>query len=289
MTINSIRALVDSEIEGRSFFATWRKTATQTTGAGIWFDLSMSPGNPVPNYYAASPNVSIALSQSVDGGIAHGGAVSHLGYKKHLKTFMAMTQTATAVPLPMILCDYLLFYPFVDMSITDEQPMTNTVPLQRSVSGAGVQIMAVEVAGQSGVGNPQFFVTYTNSNGVSGRTTTTVACNTQVVNGTIITASTATARSAGPFLPLQSGDTGVRSIDSITFLSPDIGLIALVLVKPIDNVSVRTIDAPAERVPLVDFSHLPIIEDDAYLNLICCPQGTLAAAPIHGYIETVWG
>ena len=132
MTINSIRALVDSEIEGRSFFATWRKTATQTTGAGIWFDLSMSPGNPVPNYYAASPNVSIALSQSVDGGIAHGGEVSHLGYKKHLKTFMAMTQTATAVPLPMILCDYLLFYPFVDMSITDEQPMTNTVPLQRS-------------------------------------------------------------------------------------------------------------------------------------------------------------
>lgn len=289
MTITSIKALVDSEIDGRSFFSTWRKTATQTTGAGIWFDLSMSPGNPVPNYYAAAPNISVALSQAVDGGIPHGGNVSQLGYRKHLTRFMAMTQTATAVPLPMILCDYLLFYPFVDMSITEEQPMTNSVVLPRSTTGAGVQIMAVEVAGQSGVGNPQFFVSYTNSDGVSGRVTTTVACNTQVVNGTIISTSAATARSAGPFLPLQYGDTGVRSIDSITFLSPDIGLIALVLVKPIDNISVRTIDAPAERVPFVDFAHLPIIPDDAYLNLICCPQGNLAAAPIHGYIETVWG
>lgn len=287
MAFRNVSDLVGAEAEGNFWISTWRKTPTQTTGAGIWFDLSMSPGNPVPNYYAASPNIAIALKQSTDGGIPHGGAVFPL--KKHLKSFLAITVTPAAVPLPIILCDYLMFYPFVDMSITDEQFMDNTVTLPRSVSGRGVKIMAVEVAGQSGIGNPQFYVRYTNSDGLSGRQTPCISCNTQVVNGTIITSSPATGFSAGPFLPLQPGDSGVRSIDSVTFLTGDVGLISFVLVNPVENSSIRTIDAPSERVPFTDFADLPIIEDDAYLNLICCPQGNLAGAPFHGILTTTWG
>jgi len=289
MTLHSIQDIVDAELAGQSFFATWRKTPTQTTGAGIWFDLSMSPGNPVPNYYAAAPNIAIALAQSTDGGIAHGGNVGQLGYTKYLKTFGAMTVTATAVPLPMLLCDYLMFYPFVDMSITDYQPLTTNIALPRYPTGNGVQIMAVEVAGQSGVGNPKFQVQYTNQDGVAGRLTRPVSCNTQVVNGTIINTAPATAGCNSPFLPLQSGDTGVRLIEGIQFYTADVGLIALVLVEVVDDHIIRTIDAPAERNCLVDFSSVPIIADDAYLNLICCPNGTLSAAPIHGYIQTLWG
>lgn len=288
MSIRNIRELVATENDGNFWFSTWRKTPSQTTGSGIWFDLSMSPGNPAPNYYAASPNVAMALSQSTDGGIPHGGNVAALGYKKYLKQIQAMTVTATAVPLPMILLDYLLFYPFVDMSVTDEQPMTNIITLPRYTSGKGVRIMPVEVAGQSGVGNPQFFVTYTNSDGVSGRVTPTTACNTQITTGTLITSAPNTARSSGPFLPLQPGDKGVQKIDSVTFLTADVGLIAFVLVYPIENFAIRTIDAPIERSALIDFGDMPVIEDDAYLNLICCPQGTLSAAPIHGTITTIW-
>lgn len=288
MALRNISDLVAAEEAGQTFFSAWRKTPTQTTGAGIWFDLSMSPGNPVPNYYAASPNIAIALKQSTDGGIPHGGAVGPLGLKKYLKQITAMTVTASATPLQLLLCDYLLFYPFVDMSVTDPQAMDNTVTLPRSTSGKGVQIMAVEVAGQSGVGNPQFFVTYTNSDGVAGRQTPNVACNTQTVNGTIITTSAALNGSAGPFLPLQAGDRGVKSIDSVTFLAADVGLIAFVLVNPIENTSIRGVDAPVERTPLLDFMDLPVIEDDAYLNFICCPNNSLAGAPLHGTISTVW-
>ena len=289
MALNSVAQFVNADLAGQSFFATWRKTPTQTTGAGIWFDLSMSPGNPVPNYYAAAPNIAIGLSQSADGGIAHGSSVGAAGYTKYLKTFMAMTTTATAVPLPMLLCDYLMFYPFVDMSVTDYQPLTTNITLPRYPTGSGVQIMAVEVAGQSGVGNPQFQVQYTNQSGVTGQLTRPVTCNTQVVNGTIINTAPATAGCNSPFLPLQSGDTGVRAIEGITFYTADIGLIALVLVKVVDDHVIRTIDAPAERNCFTDFSAMPTIADDAYLNLICCPNGTLSAAPIHGYISTVWG
>lgn len=291
MALRNSRDLVDAENNGQTFFSAWRKTPTQVTGAGIWFDLSMSPGNPVPNYYAAAPAIAIALRQSTDGGIPHGPATP-AGMTKYLKMFTLLSVTAAAAPLQAILCDYLLFYPFVDMSVTDPQPMDNTVTLPRSTNGEGVKIMAVEVAGQSGVGNPQFYVTYTNSKGVSGRVTPATACNTQVVNGTLINTMQAGVaginRHTSPFLTLQPGDTGVRSIDSVTFLTPDVGLVAFVLVDPIENISLRTIDAPMERVPVLDFCDLPVILDDAYLNLICCPNGSLSGAPIHGLIQTVW-
>jgi hypothetical protein len=40
---------------------------------------------------------------------------------------------------------------------------------------------------------------------------------------------------------------------------------------------------------LTDMTALPQIEDDAYLNFLTLPNGTLSAAPIHGMIETTWG
>jgi len=284
MAFANIGALVDAELAGKTQFSSWRKTPSQATGAGVWFDLSMSPGLPTPNYYIGSPNVSTALAQSTDGGIYHGATTQG----KYLRNLMALTVTPNAVPLPMILCDYLMFYPFVDMSITDEQTMTNSIALPRYPSGAGVQMMAVEVAAQSGVGNPQFYVTYTNDQGVSGRVTPLIACNTQTVNGTIISSDRALARSSGAFLPLQQGDDGVRSIESITFMQPDIGLIALVLVKPLATMTMRGIDAPVERDFAIDFAVMPKIQPDAYLNFLCLPNATLAAAPIYGSATFIW-
>jgi hypothetical protein len=289
LPLNSVKQMVDAELAGQSSFATWRKTPTQTTGAGIWFDLSMSPGNPVPNYYAASPNIAIALAQSTDGGIYHGGNVNQLGFTKYLKTFGAMTTTATAIPLQVLLCDYLMYYPFVDMSVTDYQPLTTNISLPRYPTGKNVKIMAVEVAGQLGVGNPQFQVTYTNQDGVEGRISQPVACNTQVVNGTIITSAPNNNFGGSPFIPLQAGDTGVQKIDGVQFFTADIGLISLALVQVLEDHTIRTIDAPAERNCLTDFSSMPTIADDAYLNLIVLPNGTLSAAPIHGYLQTLWG
>lgn len=281
----SFAELIDAEEAGQETLFSWRKVPTQTTGSGIWFDLSMSPGNPVPNFYAAAPLIGKALTQSADGGMFHGAAPGGTN-TKHLRRILGMTVTATAVPLPCILLDYLLYYPFVDMSVTDQQDMIVGDALPRYPTGAGVQIMAVEVASQ--IGGVSFNVTYTNSDGVPGRVTPNVTCNTQTVNGTIITTAPATLGCAGPFLPLQAGDSGVRSIESCTFLTGDVGLITLVLVKPLASFSIYDITAPSERDMILDGVQLPQIKDDAYLNLICYPSGTLSGAQIMGTIETVW-
>lgn len=286
---NSVRDLIDSEVaSGQSHYSTWRKSPTQTTTSGVWFDLALSPGNPAPFYYASSPLVAFPMSRSVNGGLNHGHNVSPS--KKILRKILAMTTTATALPMNIKVLDYLLYYPFIDESLDgEEQVMDNTATLPRYTDGEGVQIMAVVVAGHATGLTQTFTVNYTNQDGVSGRTTTPVNLNNQFVNGTIISTALATAGCSGPFLPLQSGDTGVRSIEGLTMVGSDVGLMTLVLVKPIAQMSLRGADAPVEVDYLKDFSQTPIIEDDAYLNFICCPVGTLAATALHGEIQTAWG
>ena len=284
------RQLADAVDAGRYLYASFRKQATQTTGAGIWFDLSMSPGNPAPNYYIGSPNVFVPLKQSTDGGLRHGGGVNAAGQKKFLRKLMALTPTSTAAPLACKLLDYVGFYGFIDESVLDEQAMDNTTPLPRHVAGAGVQMMPVVVAGQTG--GQTFTVNYTNQDGIAGRITPAVTMSTQFVNGTILHSLGAGAayENNGPFLPLQTGDSGVRSVQSVTIGGVgDVGLFALVLVKPLASFSLFGIDAATEVDYFTDMASMPEIVDDAYLNFIALPNGTLSGAPIHGVIETTWG
>ena len=282
------RQMADAQDAGQYLYASFRKQPTQAAFAGYWFDLSMSPGNPAPNYYIGSVGAFTPLRQSTDGGIRHGGNVAPL--KKFLRKLMVMTPTATAAPLKMILLDYIGFYGFIDEATLDPQLLDNTVPLPRHADGKGVMMMPVTVAGHTG-GQP-FTVSYTNSDGVSGRTTQTAVMSTQIVNGTILHSqiSGASYVNNGPFLSFQQGDSGVRSVESVTIGGAgDVGLFALVLVKPIASISIRGIDAPTEIDYLTDMASIPQIEDDAYLNFIALPNGTLSAAPLHGMIETTWG
>jgi len=285
MAVQNYRDMVEAEAAGQTFFATWRKQPTQTTTAGVWFDLSMSPGLPVPNYYIGSPNAFVPLRQSTDYGIPHGGNVAQLGKQKFLRLFETQTVTAASVPLPLFLRDYQGFYPFIDESVTDEQFLDNTNYSVRYTTG--LQIMPVVVAGHIGGGT--WFVRYTNDQGVPNRQTPQHVLGTQIVNGTILSSGGAVANTRGPFMALQPGDTGVQRITSVVFEGVgDIGLVALALVMPIARHYIRAVDAPAERDFFKDSSALPEIKDDAYLNLVAYPNGSLSAAPIYGYIRTIW-
>ena len=278
------RDMADAQDAGQYTYASFRKVPTQTTGAGVWFDLSMSPGNPAPNYFIGSPNVFVPLAQSTDGGLRHGGNV---GTKKHLRKLMALSTVTT--PISGRLLDYLGFYGFVDESVTDEQFMDNTVGLTRYANGKGVMLMPVVVAGHTG-GQP-FTVKYVNQDGVSDRITQTAVMGTQVTNGTILhsqQAGTAYVNN-GPFLTLQAGDTGVRSVQSVTIGGVgDVGLFALVLVKPLATFSLFGNDSATEVDYLVDTPTIPEIQNDAYLNLIVMPNGQIAGSTLLGTIETTW-
>ena len=212
------------------------------------------------------------------------------GYSKFVHKILLQTTTGAATPLALELLDYLLYYPGISMDV-GPQSLINSVSLPRQTTGAvgsGVQIMAIEQSPYAAAPAASFFLTYTNSAGVSGQITPTVTCNSQLVSGTLAVSATATAGSTGRFIPLASGDSGVRSIESIEFVTGDVGLLALVLVKPIARVSLIETTAPVEVDFLQERGYLPPIAADAYLNFICKPAGNLAGASITGELTTVW-
>lgn len=283
--IRGIKELVDAEEAGKVRHYTWRKTPSQATTANLWFDLSMSPGRPVPKYwFDAPPAIAKQVSYSSDGGLEHGGGVSPS--EKYLRLTTGLATVATALPITLVLCDYLLYYPSIDDSITDEQIMDNTVTLPRYTDGKGVQVIAVSVAGRTG--GAQFYFTYTNSDGVSGRVSQTVTQNASVALGTLQNSGVSNNASAMPFIGLQAGDSGVRSIDSVFMLAPDVGLFTLVLVKPLGTSVIREITAPVEKDYFLESGVIPRIYDDAYLSFICHPQGTLGATALMGDIKTIF-
>ncbi len=286
MTV-SVKTLVDAELDGKRRFSEFVKNVTQITTAGIWYDLTGSAGNPrAKQWFDSTPLTAAAISQSTDGGIYHGAAVGS-SQKKYLRFIRSACASVTPLPMSLMLCDYLLYYPTCEDGTTDPQVMDNTVTLPRYTDGDGVQMMAVTISARTG--GQQFSVTYTNSDGVAGRVTPLVTQNAAAAPGTITTANTATNNSPpGPFIPLQGDDRGVRLIESVTMTGADTGFFALVLVKPLAETIIRGLDAPYDKDMLLFANELEQIKDDAYLSLLARPNGSLAGLAVRGGIISVW-
>lgn len=279
---SGFKEVVDAELEGRCRMYNFRKVPTQSTSVGVWFDLSMSPGNPVPKYwFDAVPLTAKAITATDDGGIFHGKAVS-----PREKFLRSIYLNSTAVTTYFILCDYLLYYPSCDDSVLDPQVMDNTITLPRYTDGEGVMMMAVSIAARTG--GQTFQVSYTNSKGVAGRLSSIVTQNTITGIGTIQSGlGTGNYISPLPFIPLQDGDTGVQKIDSVTMLGADVGLFSLILVKPLAVIQQYTNQSPVEKDFLLTEFDMPKIKDDAYLSFVANSANNLSAAVIMGNLKCI--
>jgi hypothetical protein len=285
MSFNSIGQVIDSELSGKVRDYIWRKTPSQATTSGIWFDLSMSPGMPTPKYwFDATPLTARAITQSLDGGLYHGPNVSPSS--KYLRKITTQASAVTALPMNAILCDYLIYYPTIDDGTTDEQVMDNTVTLPRYTDGKGVQMIAVTTGARTG--GQSFTVKYTNQDGVTGRISQTVTQNTATTLGSITTSNRAINNGASAYISLQDGDSGVRAVESVTMNNVDTGIFSIILVKPLVQTTFREITVPYEKDFMIPTSDLIKIEDNAFLNFLCLPLGTLAATVLRGDLKVIW-
>jgi hypothetical protein len=280
----SINAYVDAYNNGAYTISSFRKAPSQANTVGIWMDMSMAGGNPIPNYYAASPLVAAKLDPQA--GIYHGPGVSP--QKKFLRQMSVFSNSANIVASTWFLLDYLLYYPFIDMdAVGEEQVMTNTVTLDRYTDGSGVRMMMVNVAPTLGGG--QFTISYVNQDGVT-KTTPNQFCATTGLNIATLTATSQSGVGWMPFVELAAGDSGVRSVNSVTFSAANGGLCALVLVKPLRNFRIREANVATEVESLLHAPDLPQIQDGAYLNLIGMSHtGSLVSTVFAGMAEFTWG
>ena len=139
----------------------------------------------------------------------------------------------------------------------------------------GVQLF-LEVAATLGAATPTAVLTYTNQSGTAGRTTgnTTMGAVTQ-----------GCLQTGGFFIPLQAGDTGVRSVESIAITGTTTGTVTVGFAKPITLLPTSA-GAYVERDMVLQTPKMFQVRDNAALQWLFM-SGLATAGNINGLISAV--
>lgn len=283
---------------GRFHITTFRKqVASAATVANDFVDYTYFAGNPVANFYASSPLEAAHIEAN------KGIHLRDVGDSQYIKDFCVMTVASSATGTSnqnqrLLLADYLMYYPFVDTdAIGEQQDMVQTVTLPRYATEGG-QIMCVAQSAASTVGT--FTLSYTNQDGVPGRTTQVTYTKAVSGGGAIVTSNTNSVAGSLPFVGLQAGDKSVLSVESCTFSAPGGGLMAIVIVQPIMHTKAtqecrRTttgnLESYGAATHMEALIHMPIneVKRGAVLGVIGLGNaGSLASSILTGVLTTQW-
>jgi hypothetical protein len=219
-----------------------------------------------PFYLAGIPGAAVAPTP----GLAGAALTSYAGQlpipaasgNTHLARFSGVDSAQAGV---LLLCDRLWHNSGFTITATTAQTVNSVAFPARdrngSTNGEGVQL-GVEISTATGAGTPTITANYTNQAGTAGKTAT---------NSTATVASSA----AGTFYPigLAAGDTGVRSVQSLTLSATwTSGTMHLVAYRVL-----ATLELPAAGIPnAVDAltSGMPRLYDTSVPFLIFIPQTT---------------
>jgi len=179
------------------------KVVTPTLVVGRPHSLWNMNGIPGAGSHDATLNGAVLSSSSTipNGAIPHVDPGSGNAYIGRIVGYCAN-------PGALLWCDRLWSNGGITITSTGAQAITSpTWPardLNGSSNGDGV-LLAVEVSAATGAGTPTITISYTNQAGTSGRTATNLD-------------ATVASSAIGAFyrIGLQAGDTGVRSVQSIT-------------------------------------------------------------------------
>lgn len=183
------------------------------------------------------------------------------------------------------------------VNITDAGTGTHTINtlLPRYTSGAGVQaFMWANNATPLGAGTPNLsFPAYTNAAQTGSRATPTVlpVGKTAAANGLVLYSGTGAGK-YGPFMPLQSTDTGIAKVDnvqlSVTYTS---GEFSVGLCRPLITMPMTTIGVASEREFMTQVAGgMPRVYDGAALYwLIYHGANTPTNSAFYGHLDMAWG
>lgn len=295
MAIQSTDQLVTAFSSGQSFRYDWNKiTGSSAYTAGRWYETFSLSGLPVATAYPGSARAYVTCSESAgDGtnlfGIPHGGNVSAL--IKHLITMSAWTTASTGVPGTLLLVDMLGYWPGIDMNTNTSQALTGTPTLTRATNGAGLRMFLAARATTGGSGHSLSY-TYTNQAGTGSRTNpVTVSCVASAIVPHIVH-SGAGSNNYGPFLPLQSGDTGIQNVASVQLsaASGTASTAVLILCKPLAQITLAVNGLMSEKDLLNQIPSMPVIQDGACLGFLwAAGAATAANTTFAGSLEGAWG
>lgn len=180
---------------------------------------------------------------------------------------------------------------------------TLTVTPSRYADGAGVRMANIMVSTSGSAPAATAVVDaanfqYTNQAGtgsrILGAVTNYTAGAAAAAYAGKITHSGVAAGNFAPFMPLQAGDYGVRSVQtyrlSTAYTTATTMVSALALLKPLVTIPIVTAGVAGERNTVFQLPSLPRIYDDACIVPLFYAGAALAASsPIQGYADFGWG
>jgi len=284
--------LVSSITSGKSYRFDWNKlTGAAAYTTGRWYDFGAITGTPVANAFPGTALTWVTCNESTGNGtqifgIPHGGSV--VPGTKHLLNASGLTTISTGVPSQLMLVDVQGYYPGINMNLSTAQTLIGS-PTLRYTDGVGVRAYLTITVG-TGANAHNVSLSYTNQSGTSGRALpVTVACTASTIAAHITHSGTA-ANNYGPFLPLASGDSGIRSVQTITISAASgTGTAALVLARPIMTLPLIATSVTSERDFLNQIPSLPEIKDGACLVWLYLAGGSTGAnTSFYGHLELGW-
>ena len=292
--IQSIDQLYAAFSAGQTERTDWNKiTGGAAYAAGRWYDTMTLGGYPPATTYPGTALTWVTCTESGgDGttrfGIPHGGNVSAL--IKHLSTMAAWSTAATGVPSVLQLVDVQGYWPGINMNVNTAQTLLGT-PVHRYTGGAGCRLFLAARA-TTGATAHNIAMSYTNSANTAGCTLpVTVAATASAIVPHIVHSGTA-ANNYGPFLPMASGDLGVKSVQTVTLsaASGTASTAVLVLAKPLATIPLSIASLMTEKDFWNQLPSAPQIKDGACLGFILGTGAAVAASTTFaGSLETVWG
>jgi hypothetical protein len=292
MPVATVKALSTQEVtQGKNWDTNFLKITTAAAyTAGRWYDLSMGSGTPRLNVYPGGLAEATRLWYKSSGAIFSGTPVN-AGETKHLSRMHVMATAATVANSMLMLCDYLMFYALVDADGAGVQDLTTEIALPRYPTGDGVQMLLVTTTDLGATPGVLVRARYTNSAGVADRLTPFVTLTASAIAAHIPYTGVAGGISCGPFMPLQDGDSGVRSVQKIELSTgTGAGYFCVVLVKPLATMSIRSIVHPTEKCMVLNNPTLPEIKDEAFLSFLVLAGGNIvASSSIYGSLRFIWG
>lgn len=251
---------LDGVLAGMLPPVTFAKAATPTLVAGRPHSLFYLAG--MPGAAAApTPGLSGAALTSYAGQLPFSNPPSGNSY-------LARLQAQATIAGTLILADRLWHNSGLSLTSTTAQTINSVAWPARDANGTsdGEQVMiGLEVTNATGAGTPTFTMSYTNQDGVAGKT------------GTGILTGVATS-AIGAFYPmgLAAGDRGVRSIQTFTLSATwTSGAASLVAYRELARLELTAANVPAAIDAVT--SGFPRLFNDTVPFLIFVPSTTTAS------------
>lgn len=249
----------DGFIASAKQYVSIAKTASRTAVAASWFSTIDLAGNPGAGVLAGASTAAGVVPTDATAGFpvlnAFGGAA---------KGYLAQVDFGSTVASRLKLFDCLFkagAYAFNANTVLAGQPSYAARMPSGSYSDTQIWIEAATAF----TGNLSVAVTYTNQDGVAGRTTGTVATGLAPTVGRLIQ------------LPLQSGDSGVQKIESVVATVATAGTFNVLVLRPLWSGRVRT--ANDGDVHDLARTAMPELYADSALMLAVAPDSTATGIP----------